>query len=1780
MLNMGQTIIRWTCAAALGLGVIAPLSFAQDPPAATIDISDSILNGGGVLPLSRWIPLFRIEMGHGGDDFAARALTRLQVIFKNDNSVGGRPYDTFGSALSTFVPQVRDFAIFREAETLPGPDSYTTFLDGEDFFSTFTFSGGPIFTWTPFSGAAIDASGAGDLLFDLILPPLDCSDLSENSLVNEDAIHNLGPTDEHNSYIVAFRSTDLWISGQTMAYEVFSAEARDCFGTFPIGMNGVIDTYSPDFYGETVETLDPGTALASSFAVWDITGSLFDTRSIIENNAWNWPIRMYTPLAEHRRPRFDVAGEVFDFVTGEWLETRRLFSLDNWTGLIGINAHSVPAVETLMFGGTTFFPNFPVGPAQPASLIEVNLILTDVDADPLGPPGNGGFNPRTMLENSTNQIYSPGGINANFASGPDVTFNGAWVFADSNNDGAFQPPTPTANGVSITDRPLFPFNYLREGFGTPAPPEPNDVIEGLAEWEYIPFPPGGGDPWWKLRMRFNDGARRNITAGDDDPPQGYLEPVPDNNPAVGFSSEVNDFFIAIRPDAGFFDSQNQPGDGTGMTFGADFRAFVEPQRVNPNTGFLDGGIFIDSQDPDRGAFVDGSAVTPVWQEDPDWTGGEPWWSQRSMNQSIARINKSGIEIHDLVLTYESNNAFAQDTEIEFRAGSNNGNTFLGVTPGGTDITTLWELWFDPFGIISGQFTYQYRPGVERFRVQGPGFDDNLADSFHFPYETAAFFNPLFDGTGPFAPRSNFFPNPPAQPALPQFGNWPGLPAGGFFTGETPKEEQWLQSNRAARFLRQRIDSQSAATAMLGINLAGVDDPVTNAVNGVFLDRITVALWGPGFNPFAHLQPVDPNGTSGLSGVALHEDSSSDGVFGVDFSGSGPGQVIFEATQVDAALSLQGAAFRPNPEPIDVDGDGLPDDMNGNGVYEPGLDDAWVIRLTPTEPWPVPVNDVAGGNIGGIPREGSSNAGNAPSQGGTFVDGAVGMAESGSETDTSDPQSVPRATGTEFWTQKPQQASADQLEVVTKAIGPSGNAGDDLFVVVRTSNLLPRGQLFRAVVPATLPSRPSFDRVAGVELTPQTPISASAYQKAHPEEGPPERYYGAAPFGVDMIEANVAVNLDGAIAPNDVFADSGNVPVMKIDISTNRGDAVGIASSSVIKGIAGIGAPGSFVIPGAGFVAGAFTNYFLIDSSYEGFEITGNTPDTLFLRTSGNALDAPISGAWIIARSPSFFEQLIVEFYDEGNDGEFNLLEDLLPMNIDPSLSGLKLYRDNDFNPGNVNGELDPGDIPVPLDYAPYQIGQPGEPTFQVLLDFSSPGTDNVGPGGVTAPLASQFPHNRQWVQDSFGVSTSDPNFGADFFVVISTSDHIEIGDDFRVGVVSWGAQTPTLPDPNTFPPPPTSTVGEFDIFDEFPWGGRALGFITFFYSGQPRYKAFPDLDISGFNWERSRVAKSEQTSTIMTVEQVVQPDDLVINNVTPTLLTKTTAAAGVSLQITGVNFGASPNVTLDAVPLGVTTSSTTAITAVIAGGTIIDTDNDGVVILRVTDPATAKTDTFSSFTIINADPTSTPTIISVNPSSGNSSVFPVTIVGTNFDNPTVLFGVTVMPVASFTPSTIVVNFPVGGLPSTGLLDVTVVNTTGLFAIKDDAFNFINAPGGGGGGGGGGFGGGGGLPTKACFIATAAYDGTQTRELTALRGFRDDVLLKSAVGAAFVDAYYAMSPPIADAVAERPWLATGVRAMLTPVARTIEQPAWAALPLGLLALGLIAGRARRKKASAR
>lgn len=77
--------------------------------------------------------------------------------------------------------------------------------------------------------------------------------------------------------------------------------------------------------------------------------------------------------------------------------------------------------------------------------------------------------------------------------------------------------------------------------------------------------------------------------------------------------------------------------------------------------------------------------------------------------------------------------------------------------------------------------------------------------------------------------------------------------------------------------------------------------------------------------------------------------------------------------------------------------------------------------------------------------------------------------------------------------------------------------------------------------------------------------------------------------------------------------------------------------------------------------------------------------------------------------------------------------------------------------------------------------------------------------------------------------------------------------------------------------------------------------------------------------------------------------------------------------------------------------------------------------------------------------------------------------------------------------------------------------------------------------------------KGCFIATAAYGSYLDPHVKVLRDFRDNVLLKTGAGTAFVEFYYKTSPPIADFISEHKALRTVTRWTLTPVVYAVKYP---------------------------
>ncbi|MCH8204124.1 MAG: hypothetical protein IID09_03125, partial [Candidatus Hydrogenedentes bacterium] len=134
---------------------------------------------------------------------------------------------------------------------------------------------------------------------------------------------------------------------------------------------------------------------------------------------------------------------------------------------------------------------------------------------------------------------------------------------------------------------------------------------------------------------------------------------------------------------------------------------------------------------------------------------------------------------------------------------------------------------------------------------------------------------------------------------------------------------------------------------------------------------------------------------------------------------------------------------------------------------------------------------------------------------------------------------------------------------------------------------------------------------------------------------------------------------------------------------------------------------------------------------------------------------------------------------------------------------------------------------------------------------------------------------------------------------------------------------------------------------------------------------------------------------------------------------------------------------------------------------------------------------------------------------------------------------------------------------------TYAFSVGPAVASDTAVVGITSRASGGGGGGG------------CLIATAAYGTPLAEEIEVLRVLRDTRLLRGAFGTAFVDTYYRLSPPVADAVASNEVLRTGVRLILVPVLVagkiTLATPIWAVM---VLVLGAFAAWHLRRKAVTR
>lgn len=98
--------------------------------------------------------------------------------------------------------------------------------------------------------------------------------------------------------------------------------------------------------------------------------------------------------------------------------------------------------------------------------------------------------------------------------------------------------------------------------------------------------------------------------------------------------------------------------------------------------------------------------------------------------------------------------------------------------------------------------------------------------------------------------------------------------------------------------------------------------------------------------------------------------------------------------------------------------------------------------------------------------------------------------------------------------------------------------------------------------------------------------------------------------------------------------------------------------------------------------------------------------------------------------------------------------------------------------------------------------------------------------------------------------------------------------------------------------------------------------------------------------------------------------------------------------------------------------------------------------------------------------------------------------------------------------------------------------------------------------------------EGCFIATAAYGSYFDPNVKILRDFRDDYLMHSEVGRAFVDIYYTISPSIAMMIVDDEFTKSIIRILLMPIVYFIQYPLL--LVLLLISMFFVAFKNRKVK----
>ena len=437
----------------------------NDTPVANITFTSQIRDKECLVPLTDWAPLFSMNLNYSADNPAPRVLRTLTYTVRPDQR---KPKDlNYGNLSGPDVTDILEFGLFLESESREAEDN-----DNLDALHDYL-----LFTWDSYGGSIgelISSNQYTGLEYELDFigdgTPAD----PQFPVVNAPSLENAKI--KGYNYILAVRTSATWRSQLTMNCTVTNAEMIiPTTGVFPVDEEGdPVDSYNPNFFdGGDDNDFEPSEAYASSFTVWDRTGSISGVGDPGLYDTWNRPMFLYTPLAEYTRPRWSKPDDLLDMMAGEFLQIRRLMSTDTWVNMIGINLQSTKSIHS----GDFYTMLRTDSDKDAAQLREVNVVFTDIGADPYGPPGNGGFNPNDGLKPVKDALWgSP--IEPEEAFGNDVSYNGVWVWHDTNNNGVFDAPTANADGgISYNgDYPMMPSTDYR------------DILESnitTTEWEYI-----------------------------------------------------------------------------------------------------------------------------------------------------------------------------------------------------------------------------------------------------------------------------------------------------------------------------------------------------------------------------------------------------------------------------------------------------------------------------------------------------------------------------------------------------------------------------------------------------------------------------------------------------------------------------------------------------------------------------------------------------------------------------------------------------------------------------------------------------------------------------------------------------------------------------------------------------------------------------------------------------------------------------------------------------------------------------------------------------------------------------------------------------------------------------------------------------------------------------------------------------------------------------------------------------------------------------------------------